>query len=406
METVLFTLPSGLRVIHRQNHSNVAYCGLTINAGTRDEVSGEHGIAHLTEHMLFKGTKKHSSHFINNRLENVGGELNAFTTKEETGIHATILKNDLGKALELIAEMSFNATFPEKEAEKEKLVIIDEINSYKDNPSEQIFDDFEERLFAGAPIGRNILGTESSLLAIAPLQLHAFKNKYYHPQNSVLSIVGKYTAKRIEQLAAKYFGDLNRTANLYTRTAPPIQPLFTIKEERNTFQAHCVMGSPAYSLHDPKRIGLALFSNYLGGPASNSLFNTLLREKYGLVYTVESNYSPYSDCGALTIYFGTDRGKVQKCQELIIKELEKLKKNPLSGMQLHRIKKQMLGQLAIATDNAEAQMLSQAKSILAFNKVETTAQTEERINAVTSRELQEISEEVLSPDKLSCLIYN
>jgi predicted Zn-dependent peptidase len=379
---------------------------LTVNAGTRDEPLAEHGIAHFVEHMLFKGTKNYSAHFINNRLENVGGELNAFTTKEETVVHATILKNDLGKALELIADMVFNPTFPVKEFERERPVILDEINAYKDNPAEQIFDDFEERLFAQTTIGRAILGNEQSLATLAPQQLHRFVEQHYHPQNMILSVVGKISAKRIEQLSCKYFGDVAARPCMHSRTAPcPCAP-FRVPQPRNTYQAHCMIGNRAHSLYHPGRVAASLLTNYLGGPASNSLLNTLLREKHGLVYTVEANYSPYADCGAFNIYFGTDKENVQKCCDIIAATCEKLRETPLDGRLLQRIKKQLIGQLAIAADNAESQMISQAKSLLAFNKVETPEQLKEKINAVTAAELQEIAAEMLHPDRLSTLIYS
>ncbi|MCL2098727.1 MAG: insulinase family protein [Bacteroidales bacterium] len=405
MDTTIFTLPSGLRIVHRHSRSDVAYCGLTINAGTRDETYEEHGIAHFTEHTLFKGTQKHSAHFINNRLESVGGELNAFTTKEETVIHATILKHDLDKALGLIAQMAFAPTFPEKEVCKERVVILDEINAYKDNPSEQIFDDFEERLFSGAAIGRTILGNTVSLQHIGVPQLRNFVARHYHPQNMVLSIVGKCRLPRVEQLANKHFGAFHLQGTSQSRLAPEPYALFHETIDRNTFQAHCIIGTRAYALHDSRRIGLALLCNYLGGPASNSLLNTILREKYGLVYTIESNYSSYSDCGALSIYFGTDKEQVDKCRDLVIKELEKLCKEAVSALQLQRIKKQLLGQLAIAGDNSEAQMLNQGKSLLVFNKVETRKQIAEKIETITAQQLQDIAQEVFAPKQLSCLIY-
>jgi predicted Zn-dependent peptidase len=405
METCQLTLPNGLRIVHRQSRSNVVYCGLTMNAGTRDEPLAEHGVAHFVEHMLFKGTKKYSAHFINNRLENVGGELNAFTTKEETVVHATILKNDLGKALELIADMAFNPTFPPKEFEKEKLIILDEINAYKDNPAEQIFDDFEERLFAHTTVGRSILGSEQSLTSLAPQQLHDFVAQFYHPQNMILSVVGKISAKRMEELSCNYFGDFVMRSRPHRRTAPGAYTPFHILQPRNTYQAHCMLGNRTYSLYHPKRVAVSLFTNYLGGPASNSLLNTLLREKHGLVYTVEANYNPYADCGAFSIYFGTDKEHVQKCRDLISAAFKKLREAPLSESVLQRIKKQLIGQLAIAADNAESQMISQAKSVLAFDKVETPEQIKEKINAVTAGELQEIANEVLHPDRLSTLIY-
>ena len=406
METCLFTLPNGLRVVHRQSRSNVVYCGLAVNAGTRDEPIDEHGIAHFVEHMLFKGTAKYSAHFINNRLENVGGELNAFTTKEETVVHATVLKNDLRKALELIADMAFNPTFPPKEFDKEKPVILDEINAYRDNPAEQIFDDFEERLFAQTTVGRSILGSEQSLAVLVPQQLQQFVTQYYHPQNMILSVVGKVSAKRIEQLSCKYFGAFPARSQPHGRTAPgPCAP-FHVTQPRRTYQAHCMLGSRACSLYHPRRVASSLLTNYLGGPASNSLLNTLLREKHGLVYTVEANYSPYADCGAFSIYFGTDKENVQKCCDIISATFKKLRETPLDGRLLQRIKKQLTGQLAIAADNAESQMTGQAKSMLAFNKVETPEQINEKINAVTAAELQETAEEMLHPERLSTLIYS
>ena len=405
METTIFTLPSGLRVVYRHSRSDVTYCGLTINAGTRDETPEEHGIAHFVEHTLFKGTHKHSAYFINNRLESVGGELNAFTTKEETVIHATILKHDLHKALELIAQMAFAPTFPEKEVQKERVVILDEINAYKDNPSEQIFDDFEERLFNGAAIGRPILGNADALQYIKTQHLRNFVARHYHPQNMVLSIVGNVRFSRVEQLAAKYFDAFRLHGTVQPRLLPQTHTAFRETINRNTFQSHCIIGTRAYALHDSRRIGLALLNNYLGGPASNSLLNTLLREKHGLVYTIESNYNAYSDCGALSVYFGTDKEQADKCRDLVIKELEKLCREPMNNLQLQRIKKQLLGQLAIAGDNSEAQMLNQGKSLLVFNKVETLKQIAEKIEALTTQQLQEIAQEVLAPEKLSWLIY-
>jgi len=383
----------------------VAYCGLTINAGTRDEEHEEHGIAHFVEHTLFKGAGKYSAHFINNRLESVGGELNAFTTKEETVIHATILKHDLSKAFELLAQMAFAPTFPEKEVRKERVVILDEINAYKDNPSEQIFDDFEERLFSSAAIGRTILGDVHSLQQIGAPQLRNFVARHYHPQNMVLSVVGKVSLSRVEQLAEKHFGTFRLPGNLPARLLP--EPCTTFREtvNRNTFQAHCIIGARAYALHDSRRIGLALLNNYLGGPASNSLLNSLLREKHGLVYTIESNYGSYSDCGALNIYFGTDKEQVDNCRDLIFKELEKLCEKPMNNLQLQRIKKQLLGQLTIAADNGEAQMLNQGKSLLVFNKVKTHKQVAEKIEAVTAQQLQDIAREIFQPEQLSWLMY-
>ena len=406
MDATIFILPNGLRFVHRRTLSPVAHCGLHINTGTRDEQLAENGIVHLIEHMFFKGTSKRSAYHINNRLENVGGELNAFTTKEETVLHATVLKSDIEKAIELIADMAFRSTFPEKELVKEKEVIIDEINSYKDNPSELIFDDFDELLFAASPLGRPILGTAESLKNILPDHIKTFTAQHYRTSQMVFSTIGKFSPKRIEQLINKHFGEFENThANNKLRQLPPAYKIFQVEKERNTFQAHCVMGNRAYSFNDKKRIGLALLTNYLGGPAANSRLNTLLREKHGLVYTIEANYTPYCDCGSATIYFGTDKGNLDQCFDLINKELTLVCTKLFGTAQLHRIKKQLLGQLSISSDNAESQMLSQGKSLTVYNSVETFEQLKAKIDALSAMELQEIANEIFSKDKLSTLIY-
>ncbi len=406
MEPIIYTLPNGFRFVHQRNNSPVAHCGLTVNAGTRDETPAENGLAHLTEHMLFKGTTKRAAYHINNRLENVGGELNAFTTKEETVVHATVLKSDIEKAVELIADMAFHSTFPEKELVKEKEVILDEINSYKDNPTEQIFDDFEKFLFSESPIGQPTLGTPESLENIGQRQLVAFTQKYYRCPQMVFSSVGKITPKRIETFIEKHFGGFNHSnADDYTRVQPPIYKPFQKEEEKNTFQANCIIGNRAYPLSDARRIGLAVLINYLGGPASNSRLNTLLREKNGLVYTIDATYTPYSDTGAMTIYFGCDKENVSRCVALVQKELRTVSQQSFSAVQLHRIKKQLLGQLAIASENGESQMLSQGKSVMAFNKVETLEQMRAKIDAITASDLLAIANEIFAPDCLSMLIY-
>ncbi len=416
MNTLIFTLPNGLRHVHRYINSPVLYCGLSINAGARHELPAENGMAHLVEHMVFKGTTHRNAYQINNRLENVGGELNAFTTKEETVLHATVLKSDAEKAIELLADMAFRSTFPEKELIKEKEVIIDEINSYKDNPSEQIFDDFDRLLFAGLPLGQPILGTAKTLGYIKQSQLKAFVNKHYQPAQMVFSTIGKITPKRIEQLVTKHFSGIvsmqaTNTDCLAPRMDSAIEKESAYKpfrkiETRNTFQAHCVMGTRAYSLHDSRRIGLSLLMNYLGGPAANSRLNTLLREKHGLVYTIEASYSPYADNGAAIIYFGADKENVSRCEELIRGELQALRTKPFGTTQLHRIKKQLLGQLAINSDNAEAQMLSQAKCLMTYNYVETIEQLKAKIVALTADELQDIANDVFAEGILSTLLYN
>ncbi|MDR3350798.1 MAG: insulinase family protein [Prevotellaceae bacterium] len=400
-----YILPNGLRIVHRYHTSPVAYCSLSVNAGTRDEASAENGIAHLTEHMLFKGTQRRSTYYINNRLENVGGELNAFTTKEETVIHATVLKGDIERAVELLADLAFHATFPDKELKKEKEVIIDEINSCKDHPSELIFDDFDALLFKGSPLGRPILGVPGTLAGIGVEQLKNFTGQHYQPPQMVFSSIGKINPKRMERLVKKHFSAFPAAGGKRSRKKPAAYRPFQVTKECRTFQTHCMLGNRAYSLHDARRTGLALLVNYLGGPAANARLNTALREKNGLVYTIEANYTPYCDSGAVTVYFGADRENIPQCMELIRKELQAVCAKAFGSASLHRIKKQLLGQLFISADNAEVQMLSQGKSVMAYDYVETFDLLKARIEALTAQEIQDIANEIFAPEKLSTLTY-
>ncbi|MDR2361363.1 MAG: insulinase family protein [Prevotellaceae bacterium] len=400
-----FTLPNGIRFVHCYHTSPVAYCGLSINAGSRDEKAAENGMAHLAEHMLFKGTTRRSAYHINNRLENVGGELNAFTTKEETVVHAIVLKSDLDKAVELLADIVFRSTFPDRELAKEKEVIADEINSYLDNPSELIFDDFDKWLFAGSSLGRPILGTPDSLADITAAQLKTFVSRHYRPSQLVFSTVASVNAKRMEQLAVKYFSEFPAAGVRRERKAPSVCRPFQKILRRNTFQEHCIIGNRAYSLHDPRRTGLALLVNYLGGPAANSRLNSLLREKNGLVYTTDATYMPYDDCGTVTLYFAADRVSLNRCAELVQKELTAICTNAFGTAQLHRIKKQWLGQLFINADNAEVQMLSNGKNVMSYGYVESFEQLKAKIDALTAAELLDIANEIFAPERLSTLIY-
>jgi predicted Zn-dependent peptidase len=302
--------------------------------------------------------------------------------------------------------MVFHAAFPEKELAKEKEVVLDEINSYKDNPQEQIFDDFENLLFAGSPIGRPTLGTPESLEKMSQRQLAAFTQRYYRCSQMVFSSVGKIAPARMETLVERHFGNFKQVDTvMHDRTQPAAYKPFHKEEEKNTFQANCIIGNRAYPLNDQRRIGLAVLINYLGGPASNSRLNTLLREKNGLVYTIDATYTPYSDTGAMTIYFGCDKENIARCIALVQKELHTISRQTFSLIQLHRIKKQLLGQLVIASENGESQMLSQGKSLMAYNKVESLTELQARINAVSVSDLLAIANEIFAPDSLSMLIY-
>ncbi|MDP3452204.1 MAG: pitrilysin family protein [Bacteroidales bacterium] len=413
MEIITTQLDSGIGYAFRRISSPVAYCALSIKAGTRDEEPVLNGIAHLTEHMLFKGTATKGSRRINNFLESLGGELNAYTTKEETVIHATVLKEDISKAVELLSDLAFNSLYPEKELLKERDIVLDEICSYKDSPSEQIFDDFDEYLFGKHPLSMPILGKPKSVKQIGVDNIKRFTGTYYLPSNMSFAIVADITPERGAQLVERYFGKKENNGKAPNGIERCVErdisalPAERIKRvSRKTHQAHCVMGVSAYSLYNEKRMALALLSNILGGPALNSRLNHSLREKHALAYTVDSSFTPYTDTGLFTIYFGTDKNSIERCLDIVYKELDVLKNKELSPASLKAAKKQLLGQLAISTDNAESQCLSMGKSLLFYGKVEPIESIMERISAIDSQRLNMVAKEILDPERMFTLIYS
>ncbi|MBN1118509.1 MAG: insulinase family protein [Bacteroidales bacterium] len=408
MEFQTHTLSNGIRLIYKQVQSPVAHCGLIINTGSRDEDEQEHGMAHLIEHLIFKGTKKRKAFHILSRMEDVGGELNAYTTKEETCIHTTFFNNYYARAFELIRDIVFNSIFPPKEILKEKEIIFDEINSYKDSPVELIFDDFEELIFKGNPIARNILGTEESLLKFEPDFIKSFYSNHYSTEEMVVSSVGSQPFSKVKKQFEAYFGDI-RLKPLVKSRIPYIKNGFhpEFREiKKDTHQAHCLIGGHAYSHNDHRRLILHLLNNYIGGPGLNSLLNLVLREKKGFAYNVESNYTLYSDVGIISIYFGVDNKDVNKSLSITRKELLKLCNNSLGITQLSRAKNQIKGQIAISADNNENQMLSFGKSLLVYNKVDELDTILKKIDSITASQIMEVAQDVLHPDKLSTLIYN
>lgn len=400
---------NGLRFGFMAVPSPVAYCALSIKVGTRNEHPSLNGIAHMTEHMLFKGTATRSSVSINNYLESLGGELNAYTTKEETVIQATVLKEDLSKAVELLCDLAFNSRFPEKELEKEKEVILEEIKSYKDSPSELIFDDFEEELFGGHPLAGNILGTPKSLKRISTKDIREFTSLNYRPENMSFSIVADLPAEKCEKLVKRYFGNNEKISeSIDSNVAVPIPPCIggTVKViSKRSYQTHCVIGGRAYSFYDRQRLPLAILTNIIGGPALNSKLNQLLREKHALAYSVDASYTPFTDTGVFSVYFGTDKSNLDKCIALVKKEFNILKEREISERKLKAAKKQLLGQLAVSMDNAESQCLNIGKSLLVFGKVEPIAEIRNKIEAITANEIFETANEILSEDNLITLIY-
>ena len=410
--------------------SPVAVCAVSTMVGTRNEEPAYNGLAHLNEHMLFKGTEKRGAASINNLLENVGGELNAYTTKEETVVHATVLKEDLRRAVELLLELLFTSTYPDKELLKEREVVYEEIISYKDSPADSIYEDFECRLFEGHPLQYPILGTRKTLSRIESSTLKEYLHKWFIPDNMAISVVAdmeeSQVVKIVERALRKYCPgqhcDIIRESTpqpLVAGTAggrtaageaapldwTPVPP-FRIEINKKHHQAHCIIGTRAYSYtQERERLALALLANILGGPAMNARLNTVLREKNALVYTVEACFNPYSDTGLFTIYFGCDKPLVERSLRLVRKELERVIEAPLSSRALANAKKQLLGQLAIASDNSEAQCLSMGKSMMIFGYIEPMETTRAKIESLTAAELQRVAQEILAWDNLSILIY-
>lgn len=405
MDLFLNTLDNGIRLVHYRIPGLVAHCGLIINSGSRDETDPEHGIAHFIEHMLFKGTKKRKAYHILSRLEDVGGELNAYTTKEETAIHASFLKEDYERAIELISDITFNSVFPEKEIEKEKDVVIEEINSYLDNPSELIFDDFEELIFSNQPIGRNILGTPESVKSFSQKMIHDFISDNYDTSQMVFCSVGNISDEKILKLFKTNFENIVTEKQATRINKPWLYKPASVTKKMDTYQNHCIMGNLAYDLKDKRRMGMFLLNNILGGQGLNSRLNLSLREKNGLAYNVESSYSPYYDIGIFSIYFGTDSQFLNKSISIAMAELKKLRTLKLGTIQLSKAKNQIKGYLTREYENHESLMLSLGKSLLIFNKIDSIEELCKKIDAVTASELLETANDIFEPSKISTLIY-
>lgn len=405
MALASLTLPNGIRLVHYQIQAKVAHCGLFINAGTRDESDHEHGIAHFIEHTIFKGTKKRNVYQVLNRLENVGADLNAFTTKEETCIYATFLSEYYDRTLELFHDLFFNSIFPENEIEKEKQVVLDEIKACKDNPAEQIFDDFEDLVFAGHPLGKNILGTKSSLRQIDRQALFDFIHRNYRMDQVVVASVGNIDFASLTKKVMKYFILNPDRGNKAHRHPFGAYSKFHRVQRKKTSQVHCVVGGPAFSFSDSRRIPMALLNNMLGGPILNSRLSLALRERNGLTYHNESNYTAYSDSGIVCIYFGTDPIHFDKALAIVFKELKKLRETRLTSIQFHTIQKQLIGQLSIAQESNLSVMLAMGKNFLLKNEYDPPEFVMEMIRRTTASELMEIANQVFDESGLSMLTF-
>ena len=388
-------LSNGMKIIHQRIQSPVAYCALMMNTGSRDELEYEYGAAHLVEHLMFKETGKRKAHHILSRMENVGGELNAYTSKEDTCIHAAFLNRHYARSLELFNDIVFNHKITDKVLELEKRVVIDEIRSSKDNPSELIFDEFDNFLFPNHSLGRNTLGTIQSVNKLNKTVIESFVVRNYHPSQMVLSSVGNIPFQRLVDNADRYFGKIApKSQDPVTRTVPNSCIPFRKQINKRNHQSHCVIGATCDSSDSEFRIAMSMLANLLGGPGMNTRLNMSLRERNGWVYHVEASYTPYSDTGVFNIYFASDRSKVEKCLGQIEKELDRLKKQPLTVEQLKKLQMQMMGQLAIASDSNEVRMLSAGKSMLMFGQPDQLYDICMKINQINAERLCEIANKV------------
>jgi predicted Zn-dependent peptidase len=404
-EFQLYQLKNGIRLIHQEAKSNVGHLGIIVNAGSRDEEADEQGIAHFIEHSIFKGTKKRKAYHVLSRIEDVGGELNAYTTKEETAIYASFLTQYFDRAAELLSDIVFNSAYPEKELEREKEVVMEEINSFKDSPAELIFDEFDELIFDGHPIARNILGTPETLRTFNRDKIKAFISKNYHTDQMVISSVGNISFHRMKQLAEKYFGDKPSRLKTLERVKFENYTPGNRTEVKDTHQAHCILGNVAFDNQHPQRIALVLLNSLLGGQALNSRLNLSLRERKGMAYNVESGYTAYTDTGIFNVYFGTDKENLDKAIQIVLKEFQQLKDIRLGTLQLSKAKKQLIGQLAIAADNHEELMLTIGKSYLLFDKVDPMVRVFEKIESVSDSDILEVANIILDKNQLSQLLY-
>ena len=406
MEYTTYTLPNGLRMIHMPAQSPVAYCGYAVNAGARDEEPQEHGLAHFVEHMIFKGTEHHKANYILNRIESVGGELNAYTTKEETFVYSIFMKEHFLRAFDLLTDLVFYSSFPEIEIEKEKDVILDEISSYEDSPSELIFDDFENLLYKEHALGHNILGEEETLERFSTTTGKSFMNHYYTPGNMVFFSMGDIPFNKIVKWAESLFSTLPAHSSPQKRKVPTLSSASSLTMSKETHQAHVMIGSHAFSMFDEKRIPMFLLNNIIGGPGMNNRLNVSLREHNGLVYSVESNITSYTDTGLFSIYFGTDPKNKEKATRLVHREIEKLYETKLTEKQLTAAKKQALGQLGVSIDNREGLFLNMGKSFLHYNFFASVEEVFNQINDITAEGILDIAQTVLAPDKLFMLSYD
>lgn len=395
-------LPNGMRAVCWQTDTLVSYIGVDIAVGSRDEDESRHGLAHLVEHTIFKGTPTRRAWQVSNRMESVGGELNAYTSKEETMIYTTAPASYEARAFELLADLVENACFPEPDVETEKDVVVEEIKSYLDSPSDSVYDDFEELAYKGSGLAHNILGTEEGVKRLSGKDCQDFVRSYYAPSRMVAYCCSPLPPEKVERLFERHFGKFSRTPVPLRRIAPEHCGGFDEVSDRDGHQANTIVGARVFGRHDERRYPLFLLNNYLGGPSMNSLLNRELREKRGYVYAVDSSVSLMSDAGLMQIYFGSDKNTVKNCRKIIMTELDRLAQSPIKGMAFDRIKRQYCGQLLVSSANMENRAMTLARSVLHFGRVSDVARTASRISAVTPEEMREVAEMILGGG-LSCL---
>lgn len=400
-----YVLPNGITILHKYRGGDVAHIALMVNTGMRDEMPNENGLAHLIEHMLFKGTKRRKAYHVLSCLENVGGDLNAYTTKEETCIHASFLKEYYNKALDLFADVAFNSTYPENELEKEKEVVIDEINSYLDSPAEEICDEFENMLYRGHEMGRNILGTTTLVESYNRKDLCRFLKNNYSTERMVIATVGNISFESFKNKVIRYFGDYERVVTTYHRKPFVTPNTFNVTQERNSHLSHCIIGGLSYNIDDTRKMSMVLLNNILGGPGMNSRLNLNIREKYGFAYTIESQYNAYSDTGNFFIYIGVDPHSLDKTINLVIKELNKLRNNRLGSIQLSNAKSQLIGQMALGSESGLGELIAMTRAAFTKEGIEPLSETIRKIRNISADDIIEVSNDIFSQDNISTLIF-
>lgn len=397
-------LSNGLRIIHLPSTSPVVYCGIGVNAGSRQETMGEEGLAHFCEHTTFKGTAKRSSMQILNSLERLGGDLNAFTNKEDTVFYAAIQREHFMRAVDLLTDIVFNSQYPQHEIAHEIDVICDEIESYNDSPAELIYDEFENLLFAGHPLGHNILGTRERVQGFTYVDAQRFTHRYYRPDNAIFFVYGDIDFSRLVKNLEVRCDKLILSKDEDVTAVPVVSPASCLASHPSHHQAHVMLGSKAYAWNDDRRMPLCLLNNMLGGPGMNARLNLSLRERHGLVYTVESSMVSYSDTGCWSVYFGCDHHDVKRCLRLVRRELDRFMQHPLSDRLLTAAKRQLKGQLTIACDNREQFALDFARHYLHTNRERQMTDLLARIDGITATQIQGVAQELFVPDQLRLLI--